>query len=43
MNQSELNEILESHSRWLRGEKDGRRADLEGVNLRGADLEGVSE
>ena len=40
MNQSELDEILESHNRWIRGEKDGRRAGLWGVDLRGADLSG---
>ena len=41
MNQSELDEILESHNRWIRGEKDGRRAGLWGVDLRGADLSGA--
>ena len=41
MNQSELDEILESHRRWIRGEKDGRRASLRRVNLRGADLGGA--
>ena len=44
----ELNEIIENHSKWLYGEKDGifadlrdadlSNADLSNVNLRGADL-----
>ena len=34
----ELAEILNRHRAWLREEKDGRRADLSGANLRGADL-----
>ena len=42
MNQSELDEILERHSRWLRGENDGRRADLRRANLSGASLGGAN-
>ena len=37
MEQKELNEILESHKRWLQGEG-GERADLYEAYLRGADL-----
>ena len=35
--QEQLNEIVESHGRWLKNNK-GERADLCGANLRGADL-----
>ena len=42
MNQSELDEILESHIRWIRREGTGRRANLIGVDLRGANLEGAN-
>ena len=34
----ELNEILEKHEIWLRGEEDGERADLWDTDLRGFDL-----
>jgi hypothetical protein len=37
MQKERLQEILESHKKWLRG-KDGKRADLRCVDLRGADL-----
>lgn len=36
MKQEELNEIVESHVKWLYG--DGKRADLAGADLRGANL-----
>jgi hypothetical protein len=35
---AELAEIIESHGKWLRGEKGGSRADLCGADLCGADL-----
>lgn len=37
MKQEELNEIVESHVKWLYG--DGKRADLAGADLHGADLD----
>ena len=37
MQKERLQEILESHKKWLRG-KDGKRADLRCVDLRDADL-----
>ena len=40
MQKERLQEILESHKKWLRG-KDGKRVDLRGVDLRGVDLRGV--
>ena len=36
--QEKLNEIIELHVKWLRGEKDGNCADLRGANLSEADL-----
>ena len=36
-----LNEIIESHGKWLRDEKGGKRADLRDADLRGADLRGA--
>ena len=46
MTREELDTILEIHKKWLRGEEDGRRADLrgaylQGAYLRGADLQGA--
>ena len=38
MTQSELNEILEKHRKWVNGEDDGERATLSGADLRRADL-----
>ena len=38
MEQEKLNEIIASHGLWLQ-DKGGKRANLEGANLRGADLE----
>lgn len=38
LNQEELNEILEKHEMWLRGEEGGERADLINVDLRGVNL-----
>ena len=50
--QSELADILEKHSKWLRGEADGEQANLSGANLwkanlwkanlRGANLRGAN-
>lgn len=41
MKQKELDEILESHKRWLQG-RDGERADLYEANLSGAHLRGAN-
>jgi len=38
MTPAEIKTILDAHGRWLRGEADGKRADLQGANLRGANL-----
>ena len=38
MDQKKLNEILEKHSSWLRGETEGTRANLYGADLYGAKL-----
>lgn len=35
----QIRDILEKHSRWLRGDEGGKRADLLGANLQGADLQ----
>lgn len=40
MQKERLQEILESHKKWLRG-KDVKKADLRGVDLRYADLRGA--
>ena len=36
-----LQEIIESHGRWLRNKEGGERADLRGADLSGADLSGA--
>ena len=41
MNQDKLNEIIESHGKWLIGDKSGSRANLRGADLRDADLCGA--
>ena len=41
MTQSELNEILEKHRKWLNDEEGGERADLSGANLSWANLSGA--
>jgi len=41
MKQSELNEVLEQHKKWLRGEKGGACANLRDADLRYADLRDV--
>ena len=38
----ELNEILKEHELWLKGEGEGKRADLSYTNLSGMDLRGVN-
>lgn len=38
MTQEELNEVLEKHLKWLKGEADGKKANLNEANLNGADL-----
>ena len=39
MNKKELEEILKLHKKWLNGEPDGVRADLQDADLRWADLQ----
>ena len=34
-----IDEILKKHKLWLDGDEKGERADLQGANLRGADLD----
>ena len=41
MKQDELNAILDKHTKWLRDEDGGARADLHGADLRYADLYGA--
>ena len=41
MDKARLAEILEKHSKWLRNEEGGERADLSGAVLSGADLSGA--
>src|SRR5437016_5999362 len=36
--QNELKPILELHAKWLRGEPDGKKANLSGSDLSGSDL-----
>ena len=38
MKQKELNEVLEKHLKWLKGEADGKKADLNEANLFRANL-----
>ena len=38
MKQEELNKVLELHKKWLNNEEDGVRANLNGADLRNADL-----
>ena len=38
MTKTEFNEILKAHKKWLNGDEDGKRADLRGADLTGADL-----
>lgn len=41
MDQQKLNEILDLHKKWLKGEEGGEKANLWGDNLRGTDLRGT--
>ena len=41
MKQEELQEILDAHKKWIKGEDGGVRANLRGADLRGADLRGA--
>ena len=41
MDNTKLQEIIESHGKWLRGEEGGCRADLRNADLRNADLSGA--
>ena len=39
MKQSDLNEILTKHKRWINNEEGGEPANLQGADLQGADLQ----
>ena len=41
MKQSDLNEILTKHKRWINNEEGGEPANLRGVDLRGTDMRGT--
>jgi hypothetical protein len=38
----DLKLVLDLHLKWLKGEEDGKKADLEGANLEGANLKGAN-
>ncbi len=38
---NDLPAVLDAHGKWIRGEKDGKRADLRDADLRNADLSGA--
>ena len=40
--QEKLNEIIESHGKWLRNEEGGEKANLRGADLGGANLRGAN-
>jgi len=42
MTQEEIQTILDLHASWLRGEDDGKRANLSRADLSGADLTGAN-
>ena len=42
MNKQELQEILEAHKKWFKGEDGGKRANLRDANLFGANLYGAN-
>jgi len=42
MNAEEIATIISLHSKWLKNESDGKRADLYGANLRSANLYGAN-
>ena len=39
MTQCDLNTIIQLHEKWLRGELGGKKADLSGADLRGANVD----
>jgi len=41
MNQAELDQVLDSHTKWLNGDG-GKRSDLSGADLSGANLRGAN-
>lgn len=41
MDKQKLDKILELHKMWIKGDANGKRADLHGFDLRGADLYGA--
>ena len=42
MKQSDLNEILKKHKRWIKNEEGGEPANLQDADLQGADLQGAN-
>jgi len=42
MTQDELNKVIELHEKWLGGDSDGVRANLQGTDLRWANLRGAN-
>ena len=42
MDADKLKEVINLHSKWLWGDRNGVRADLRDANLRGADLRGAN-
>ena len=42
MTSDELKTILDTHAAWLRGDADGKRADLSRADLTGANLYGAN-
>ena len=42
MEYDELKKILDLHKKWLNGDADGRRADLQGADLQDVDLRGAN-
>ena len=41
LTQEQINAVIESHGKWLRGEPGGSRAYLSSADLSGADLSGA--
>ena len=42
MNVDELEAVLDGHAKWLKGHRDGKRANLRDANLQGANLRGAN-